>query len=240
MEVINFLTTDNVELNGLLYKCEHTEDKKVILAVHGMTSNCFKNRDEVIAKHTNKAGIDYCCFNNRGSEIVKYISKIQNGKIKKELGGTAYEDVLDGYYDICGVILKLIDLGYTKIYLQGHSLGCTKIVYTYNRLKRENSNILKYIKGVILLSLVDIPATLKYFLGDRYNAYLELAQMREREGKGLELMPADSFIHPVSVRTYLRYIRDNEEFDFANINEDPTLEKLNNITVPLVYEMGKC
>lgn len=238
MELINFLATDNVELNGLLYKCECAEDKKIILAVHGMTSNCFKKRDEVIAKNTNKVGIDYFCFNNRGSEIVRYISRVQDEKIKKELGGMAYEDVLDGYYDICGAILKLIDLGYTKIYLQGHSLGCTKIVYTYNRLKRENSNILKYIKGVILLSLVDIPATLKFFLGDKYNEYLELAQMKEMQEKGLELMPADSFIHPVSVRTFLRYIRDNREINFANINEDPTLEKINNITVPLFMRWG--
>ena len=145
MDIINFLATDNVELNGILYKSENAKNKKVILAVHGMTSNCFKKRDEVIAKYANHEGIDYFCFNNRGSEITRYI--VRKSSDRKELGGTAYEDVLDGYYDICGATLKLAELGYTDIYLQGHSLGCTKIVYTYNKLKDENSDILEYIKA---------------------------------------------------------------------------------------------
>lgn len=236
MDIINFLATDNVELNGILYKSENAKNKKVILAVHGMTSNCFKKRDEVIAKYANHEGIDYFCFNNRGSEITRYI--VRKSSDRKELGGTAYEDVLDGYYDICGATLKLAELGYTDIYLQGHSLGCTKIVYTYNKLKDENSDILEYIKGVILLSLVNIPATLKTFLGDNYERYLSLAEEKEREGKELELMPKESFIHPVSVKTFLRYIRDYQDFDFVDENKDPELSKINNIDVPLFMRWG--
>ena len=89
----------------------------------------------MIAKEANKAGIDYFCFNNRGSEIAKYIEKNMDGKKEKRIAGTAYEDVLEGYEDIVGAMLKLKELGYQNIYLQGHSLGCTKIVYTYNELK---------------------------------------------------------------------------------------------------------
>ena len=80
----------------------------------------------------NQNNIDYFCFNNRGSELVRYIQKDINGEKEKLLGGTTYEDVLEGYEDIVGAILKLRELGYKEIYLQGHSLGCTKIVYTYN------------------------------------------------------------------------------------------------------------
>ena len=57
-----------------------------------------------------------------------------NDKEEKLLGGTSYEDVLEGYEDIVGAILKLKEIGYKEVYLQGHSLGCTKIVYTYNCL----------------------------------------------------------------------------------------------------------
>ena len=236
MDIINFLATDNVELNGILYKSENAKNKKIILAVHGMTSNCFKKRDKVIEKYANNEGVDYFCFNNRGSEIARYT--VRKGSGKKELGGTAYEDVLDGYYDICGAILKLVELGYKNIYLQGHSLGCTKIVYTYNKLKDENSDILEYIKGVILLSLVNIPAMLKTFLGDNYQRYLDLAEEKEREGKNLELMPKESFIHPVSVKTFLRYIRDNQDFDFVDETKDTKLSKINNIDVPLFMRWG--
>ena len=51
-------------------------------------------------------------------------------------------------------------------------------------------------------------------------------------------MPKESFIHPVSVKTFLRYARDNKEIDFAGYGRDTKLEKLNNIDVPLFMRWG--
>ena len=239
MERIDFLATDGINLNGFIYKADTSSNsKKVILAVHGMSSNCFKKRDEIIAKKMNENGIDYFCFNNRGSELVKYIRKNINGKKEKHLGGTTYEDVLEGYEDIVGAILKLEELGYKEIYLQGHSLGCTKIVYTYNELKEEEDKNLENIKGVILLSLIDIPSTLKIYLRDKFNTYLNLAEEKEKAGLKKELMPKDAFIHPISVKSFLRYARDNKEIDFARYSEDNEFEKLNNIECPLMMRWG--
>ena len=41
MKKINFLATDGVCLNGILYEVP-TKTEDIILAVHGMASNCFK------------------------------------------------------------------------------------------------------------------------------------------------------------------------------------------------------
>ena len=238
MEKIDFLATDGIKLEGILYSCEQ-QTQDIILAVHGMTSNCFKKRDEVIAEYANKNDIDYFCFNNRGSELAKYIRKNIDGKDEKLLGGTSYEDVLEGYEDIVGAIIKLKELGYKNIYLQGHSLGCTKIVYTYNELiDEEEYDILGSIKGVILLSLIDIPTALKIYLKDKFNDYMELAEQKESENKSYDLMPKESFIHPISVKTFLRYARDNKEIDFAKYGQDNDLEKLNNIKVPIMMRWG--
>ena len=235
MEKIDFIATDGIELCGILYKGKEKTDK-IILAVHGMTSNCFKKRDDIIAKKANEEKIDYFCFNNRGSEIIKYISKKIEGKKEKSLAGTAYEDVLESYEDIVGAILKLKELGYKDIYLQGHSLGCTKIVYTYNELLEEKeTDILNSIKGVILLSLIDIPMAIKVYTGEKFEKYLKLAE--EKENK-LELMPTSSFIHPISVKTFLRYVRDNKDIDFAKYGRDNELKKLNNIKAPIFMRWG--
>ena len=235
MEKVDFLATDGIELSGILYNGKE-KNKKIILSIHGMASNCMKTRDTIIAKYANENNIDYFCFNNRGSEIVKYISKNINGKKEKQLAGTAYEDVLESYEDIVGAILKLKELGYKDIYLQGHSLGCTKIVYTYNELLEEKeTDILNSIKGVILLSLIDIPMAIKVYTGEKFEKYLKLAE--EKENK-LELMPTSSFIHPISVKTFLRYARDNKEIDFARYGRDNELEKLNNIKAPLFMRWG--
>ncbi|MBO4293759.1 MAG: hypothetical protein J5881_05180 [Clostridia bacterium] len=217
MEQINFQATDGVLLNGFLHKSD-IQTKKVIVAVHGMGSNCFKNRDLAIAQKSIQNGIDYFGFNNRGSELARYLKKTINGKTEKILAGTGYEDALDGYYDVLGAIKKVKELGYTEIYIQGHSLGSTKTLYTYKKLKEENNEILKDIKGLILLSLVDINTVMKEYLGPKFPHYLEFAENKEKEGHLKYLMPADSFIHPISVRTYLRYLRDYKEIDIDDYN----------------------
>ena len=238
MEIIDFLATDGVKLNGILYNCKE-KSNEVILAVHGMTSNCFKERDKVISENSNKNGIDYFCFNNRGSELARYIKKDINGKEEKIIAGTSYEDVLEGYEDILGAIIKLKELGYENIYLQGHSLGCTKIVYTYNELvDEEEYDVLSNIKGVILLSLIDIPKAIKVYLGDKFSEYVSLAEEKEQEYKSYELMPKDAFINPISAKTFLRYVRDNKDIDFAGYGKDNELEKLNNIKVPIMMRWG--
>ncbi len=204
-----------------------------------MQSNCFKRREDILANEINKAGIAYFAFNNRGTEVACYTRKTDGTKTLN--GGCAYEDILDSYYDIKGAINKMLELGYTKIHLQGHSLGCTKIVYTYNKLKKENSEILKNIKSVILLSLVDLVNLQKYDLGEeKFNKVLDLANKLEKEHREMELLPYEYFEHPISAKTYLRYYRDNKDINFARFSDkNYDFKELNNINVPLFLRWGE-
>lgn len=235
-EIINFKATDGVINDGYII---NNNSKKIIISIHGMSSNCFKERDKFISKKAFENGFAYMGFNNRGSELVKYIRKDTGEKQIKSFGGTTYEDPLEAYYDIKGAILKAIELGYNQIYLQGHSLGTTKIVYTYNKLKNENSELFEKIKGIILLSLIDIPRTLQIFLNENFEKVLKYAEEKESKKEYLELMPNGSFIHQVSVNTFLRYAKYNSEIDFAQYsNKNYNFEELNNIKVPLFMRWG--
>lgn len=238
IEKIFFETEDKAELVGLLHKGEET--KKVVISIHGMTSDCLKRRDDIIAKNMTKNNIDFFSFNNRGNNVIAYLTKEIGGIYAKQKAGTAYEDVQDSYYDIKSAISEMLKLGYEEIYLQGHSLGCTKIIYTYNKLKQKNeTKYLEAIKGIMLLSLIDIPKAQKVNLGDKYEWMLNYAIEKEKEGKQEELMPNESFIHPLSVRTYLRYFRDNEKIDFARYSDaDYNYTELNNINIPLFMRWG--
>jgi len=234
LERIYFEASDKTELVGLLEKPEK-ETSKVVISIHGMQSNCLKQRETILSNEITKAGIAYFTFNNRGHELMTYTRKVEGKKVLD--GGSVYEDVLDGYYDIKGAIDKMIELGYTDIFLQGHSLGCTKIVYTYNQLKKENK--VDHIKGILLLSLVDIPDCQKYDLGDKYNEMMKYAETKEKEGKINDFMPMESFDHPISVKSYLRYFKYNEEIDFARYSDKTyTFPELNNIEVPLFLRWG--
>lgn len=235
-EIISFKATDGVVNDGYIIK---SDSKKIIISIHGMSSNCFKERDKFISKEAIENGFSYMAFNNRGSELVKYIRKDVGEKQVKLFGGTTYEDPIESYHDIKGAILKVLELGYEDIYLQGHSLGTTKIVYTYNKLKKEKSELINHIKGIILLSLVDIPRTLKIFLNANFENILNFAEDKESKKQLLDLMPNGSFIHPISVNTFLRYAKYNKEIDFAQYsNKDYSFEELNNIEVPLFMRWG--
>lgn len=238
LEKIYFELEDNVELVGLLHKPENITDE-VVVSVHGMQSNCFKKREDILAKEINKAGIAYFAFDNRGANLMCYTKKTDGSKIIN--GGSVYEDILESYYDIKGAISKMIELGYTKIHLQGHSLGCTKIVYAYNKLKAENYKNYENIKSIILLSLVDLVDLQKHDLGiEKYNKMLEIAIKKEAQKQEMDLMPFDSFDHPISVKSYLRYYRDNAEIDFARFGErDYDFKEINNIEIPLFLRWGE-
>ena len=238
LEKIYFETEDDVELFGLLHKPNVNTDE-VVISVHGMQSNCFKKREDILARNITAEGIAYFAFNNRGTELMCYTKKTDGSKMLN--GGSVYEDILESYYDIKGAMTKMVELGYTKIHLQGHSLGCTKIVYTYNKLKKEKSNILNNVESVILLSLVDLVDLQKYDLGiDKYNEVLKLAIEKEKNNQDIDLLPLDSFDHPISVKTYLRYYRDNKEIDFAKFwDKNYTFPELNNIQIPLLLTWGE-
>lgn len=234
LERVYFNTEDEIELVGLLERPTNPT-KRVVISVHGMQSNCLKRREDILSKEISNAGVAYFAFNNRGAELMTYTRKTTGEKILN--GGSVYEDVLDGYYDIKGAINKMLELGYTDIYLQGHSLGCTKIVYTYNKLKNENN--VKNIKGIMLLSLVDIPDCQKYDLGDKYMKMMEYAENKEKEGKLNDLMPIESFDYPICVRSYLRYFKYNKDIDFARFwDKDYNFKELNNIQIPLFLRWG--
>ena len=231
-KIIELHALDGVKTNGYLISGDRN-NKKVLIEIHGMSSNCFKKREKVIAKTLNNIGIDAICIDTRGSEIVKYI-KYNDGR--KELAGTAYEDVEESYYDLMGAIRYALSLGYKDIYLQGHSLGATKVVYTYTKMKQKQDEELKNIKGIILLSLVDIPDMFKTYFSKKYLSY---AEEKEKNGQVLELMPHDAFIHPISVKTYLKYAKYNNEINFAQYsNENYDFDTLNKIDVPLFMRWG--
>lgn len=238
IEKVYFEATDGLELVGLLHKGEN-KTNKVIISVHGMTSNCLKKRDDTIAKYVTQENIDFFSFSNRGNGLHNYSSKHIGDKWKRENVGTSYEDVEESYFDICGAMIEMKKHGYDEIYLQGHSLGCTKIVFTHQKMLNENNDLINNIKGILLLSLVDIPRAQTFFLGNKYDYIMQIALENEKAGELDKLMPVESFIHSISTKTYLRYFRDYQNINFARYyDENYDYPELNNIKVPLFMRWG--
>ena len=230
--LIELNSEDGYALDGYIHKSNEENNKKVLIAIHGMTSNCFKKKDKIIANEMEKLNIDTICFNNRGSEIIKRV-KDKDGNAK--VFGSAFEDVRESYYDITGAIEYAINQGYEEIYLQGHSLGSTKLLYSYNRMIKEKYKYLKNIKAIILLSLVDIKDMFNSGLSKKH---LHIIKHLVKTNKGDTLIPTHNFIEYMTAKNIIDYA-ENKELDLVQYSDkNCKYEYLNNIKIPLFMRWG--
>lgn len=239
IDKIYFKSIDNLNLIGLLHNPDKSEKTDtVVISVHGITSNCLKYREDVLAKMCTDIGVAYFAFNNRGHDIINTYDKITDDDM--HFYGSGAENIYDSYYDIKAAILYMQKLGYEKIILQGHSMGCTKVVYSYNQfIENSELSILDSIVGVILLSMVDIPTALKKILDKNYKKVISYFQMLRKKGKGENLIILDPSTPPVKPNTILNYVEDNKKIDFAKFGDNrSSFKELNNIEVPLFMRWG--
>ncbi len=239
LQKVYFETEDGVELIGLLHEPENKTDK-IVIAIHGMQSNCMKKRDDVLAEEITKNNISYFCFNNRGHDLVNSITKKQDGKAVKILSGASLENIEDCYYDIKAAILKMLEKEYKEIYLQGHSLGCTKIVYTYTKMKKQNEiELLNKIKSIILLSMVDIPVAINFFFQNDVNELILYMEEEQRKGNGKKVISVQGAILPMCPDTFLNFVKNNKNIDFAKYGDNSyDFKELNGIEIPLFMRWG--
>ena len=125
-DTIFFKATDGVDLEGILYK-NGEKNKKILISIHGMATNCIKIRDEKIAENLKDLNIDMLVFNNRGHDLVNYINKKIDGNNQKTISGTSYEEISECYNDILGAINYTILKEYEEIY--------TLCILFYNTIK---------------------------------------------------------------------------------------------------------
>ncbi len=230
-EIVEFFASDGVSLDGVL-RTKEKNNEALLIQVHGMTANCLGSRNAIIAKEVARFGIDSLSFNNRGSDIVRFI-KFKDGT--KKLAGTAFEDISDSYFDICGAIEFALSRGYTRVYLQGHSLGATKVVYAYNRMLKENKKLSKHVKAIILMSLVDVVNLVKHMA----KGYIPYAEAALKKGHDTFLFYKEEFISPMSPATFLRYAKHGKDINFAQFGkEHDEFEVLNSFKIPLFFRWG--
>lgn len=142
---------------------------------------------------------------------------------------------LKSVYDIEAWVKKAQELGYTTIWLQGHSLGCSKIVYYLDQKDSRD------IDGIILLSPADMIGLVHDPVGQKdHDVLYPEAKELVRTGKGEQLLSHllwESI--KLSATTYLNMFDDNSNskiFCYA----DPKFkwQAVNKISVPVIAFTG--
>ena len=190
VDFVRFTASDDVELQGWL---NNEASDIAVVHIHGMSGNGYQNYflDNLRATYA-KHDISLFTIDSRGRGI---ISDFRQGDGWKH-AGSCFELFEESAHDIRGAIDYLKSLGKTRFVLQGHSLGCTKVV---NFVLNEDVD---GVEKVILLAPTDMTGWAN--TEPMHTEYLAKAKQLLSEGKGEELVDAQCWLNktPISAQTY--------------------------------------
>lgn len=231
IDFIRFKAADSVELQGWL---TNVPGEVAAVHVHGMSGNGYENYFlDDLRKLYSDQGISFFTIDTRGRGIIS--SFWEGGKVDSwgegiKLGGSCFEIFDESVHDIQGAIDYLKTIGKTKFILQGHSLGCTKVVNYV--VTQDTSSIQK----VILLAPTDMTG---WASSDKeHEQYLAKAKALLAEGKGKELVGAQCWLDktPLSAQTYPSICEAGGSADMYGGREGGAL--LGRVSLPMLIPYG--
>ena len=229
-ELVRINSNDNIEQVGILYN-PNTETKRIVIHVHGLAGNFYENRFlDILAKTYTDNGLAFLTFNNRGNGYITDLLK-DDGFI---VCGACYEIFKDSILDIEGVVNWVKERGYSEIILEGHSYGCSKVLYYYNNKKDDS------IKKIVLLAPCDTPGESKKFLSsEEYDNALKESERLVKENKGDELIDFSVMSNgKVSAATYYYGFIPESIPDFIRYRDGKKSNILNNVDIPVLVVFG--
>lgn len=231
-KLVRINSIDEIEQPGILYNPNGNTDK-IVIHVHGLNGNFYENRfiDTLAKSYINK-NYAFLTFNNRGKD---FISELLKGDDFAVVGGSL-ERFKDCLLDIEGVVNWVKEKGYKEIILEGHSYGCNKVLYYYNK-KKDNS-----IKKIVLLAPCDMPSECKKFLSlEEYETAKDESTRLVNEGKENELINFSVMANgKIAAGTYYYDFLPGGENDFIKYRDglNGKSEVLNSVNIPVLVVFG--
>ena len=229
-ELIRMNSIDNIELPGILYS-PNIDTKKIVIHVHGLAGNFYENRFiDTLAKSYTEKGIAFLTFNNRGREFITEFLKGDGYAVI----GACYERFKDSILDIDGVVNWVKEKGYTEIIIEGHSYGCSKVLYYYDKKKDDS------IKQIVLLAPCDTPGeTMKFLSNEEYTKAKEESERLVKENRESELIDFSVMANSkISAGTFYYDFLPGGENDFIRYRTNEKSDILNNIDIPVLIIFG--
>lgn len=233
MRTITTTTQDGITFTGQLFEPpQSTGISGLILHIHGMAGDIYIDPFyPAMQTYYPEHGWAFLAAEHRGTHS---ITQFNTTKGIKNIGN-AYELFEDCVIDIQAWIKKAQSLGYEKIWLQGHSLGTSKIIYYMNAF------INNPIKGLILLSPSDMIGLTQDPEGEKDHVLcIKEARKLAKTNQGHQLLSNNLWgCMRLSANTYINFFESNSNtaiFNYAN--EALGWNKVANITVPVIAFTG--
>jgi len=191
-QLIRMVTSDNSELQGLLYDAH---PGTVALHLHGIWGNFYENPFiDHFASFYPEHGLSFLTVNTRDHD-----------------GGAIYSQFSDCLQDIDSILSFAARKGYQEAILQGHSLGALKAAYYLLHVRPELHPI--KVKGLVLLSPFD---NIAFYSSN--NSDLRVQQLTKvraaLQSDPRALVPEDVWgTWMLSANTYLELVEDGGKAD---------------------------
>lgn len=221
-------TEDDLMLQGTYFD---SEDKECcILFVHGQAQSIIDNQFAYnIGKNLSNNKISFLYGHNRGYSYINCMSK-KDGTMEKI--GATFEIFEDCIKDISIWIKKIKELGYKRVVLIGHSLGCNKALYYL-------SQNIKLIDGVIFLSPPDMVGITK-IEEEKFEQFMEEAKQNIFNNESNKIL--DNLLcnfDYISSKTFVDFYTENNAIDNFPIERNPKVfEQLSKLSIPILSMAG--
>lgn len=224
VDFVRFKAADGVDLQGWI---NNEAGDLAVIHIHGMSGNGYENYfldnlREMYARN----GVSLFTIDSRGRGI---ISDFRQGDGWKH-GGSCFEVFEESVNDIRGAIDYLKSVGKSRFILQGHSLGCTKVVNFV--LNKDISGVEK----IVLLAPTDMAGWAD--TDPKHQEYLAKAKQLLADGKGEELVDAQCWLDktPISAQAYPSICEAGSSADIYGEREGGAL--LGHVNLPMLIPYG--
>jgi alpha-beta hydrolase superfamily lysophospholipase len=237
-ELVRTFTEDGLELQGLFCPpIAANTNGIVLLHIHGFTGNFYEPRFvDYIAERVVKRGYAFLTVNTRGHDYLSgFIRKTDSGLTYVRIGG-AYDLLEDCIFDIKAWIDFLQGRGYSRVILEGESLGTLKTVFYQHQTQDER------VRGIVLISPVDHIGLQRIAIGDKHDEAINIARQMIEHGKSDELMPkayCPLWQFSISAKTYINAFGPNTKSGIFNLHDpNARFEELLTIKCPILVTYG--
>jgi pimeloyl-ACP methyl ester carboxylesterase len=253
LELVSFLSSDNLELPGLLYEpyeppAPKPPTNKVLLWLHGNgDSGIFYNQTQMnaLGQALTDVHIAFFAFNNRGAHRSKKLHILDDTLQKDQQyvqGGSNYEKIADCVYDIDGAVAYLKSRGFTEFYLAGSSTGANKICAYHVR-----AAVNPFSKYILAAAGDDTGIYYSELGAQRFAATLNYATQMIAAGNPLKIMPKYTGMHPYSAQACADILNPDGAYNtfpyyesaHGRIGTKPLFEEYQKVPLPMLIIYGE-
>ena len=202
--LLDFRTSDDQTLHGLLFTPRERKSDLALLLVHGVAMNFYLPPLPTFGQALAEQG--YPCFviNTRGHDWIN-----RAGGDLFDFCGATYEKFEDSAKDYDAALEKLAAQGYKRFVLVGHSLGCIKSLLYQGTRQRDD------VVGVISCSCPKQFYSARAAQQPEFKEIMERAEAMVAQGKGKEFLWAKASGAPAlfSAATYVNKYGKHENND---------------------------